>query len=914
MLRAETVSKRFGNVTALADVSVDFAPGEIHAVLGENGAGKSTLMNVLGGFLKPDGGRVTLNGSPLPLGDPIGCRALGIEMVHQHFMLVPAFTVAENLALARLGGLGGALDVGKVAQKPLQIARELGWQIEPDARTADLPVGVEQRIEILKALAGNAQVLIFDEPTAVLSPDEVDDLFRVLRKLRDQGKAVILIAHKLSEVMAVADRVTVLRRGVKVAEARIGEVDERQLATWMVGELPDEQRPLLPSAEAVSLSIDRLVVKGDRGETAVQGVTFEVRQGEILGIGGVDGNGQIELAEALALVRPTFDGSIERIAGEIGYIPQDRQVDGLALSMSLSDNLLIGGYPRSQFRIGPFLAPGRVRAWAEGLVHQFRIKVGRLADPVSSLSGGNQQKVVVARTLDAKPAVIIAVNPTRGLDIQAADAVHAELLDAARNGAAVVLFSTDLDELGAIASRTLFMSGGRLAEDFAGALAGEHLDTEGRAPSLSLPRPGRGDLSENEPPTRHLQTSEALGTGVYQPRSNSTSEEHGQVSPLSRDGGGTGRGRGLSNRTDLTSPPTPLLRHNSWRRSSALWAQERGAGPALIAIGLVLALVLTLIAFGLPLGPSLGRIWDGAFGSEAGIARTLVKTTPLLLTGLGIVVAWRAGMYNIGGEGQFVVGGLCGAAFFKLAPGLPPAVLNLGILAATAAGGALYAGVAGWLQVKRGVQVVISTILLNFVALQLLDWSVNGPLKEKKGQLPMTDALPNDAMMMRFNRQTDLHSGVFIALLAALGIYAFIMLTRSGFRLRLVGENPRAARAARIPTDRVQFSAMLLSGALCGLAGGIEYTGIAGRLDLGFSQQWGFLAIPVALLGSLNPLGVVASSLYFGALFAGSENLARFTKSGSTIVYVIQAVAVLGFVGLGAWLKKRQQTRVEPET
>lgn len=332
-----------------------------------------------------------------------------------------------------------------------------------------------------------------------------------------------------------------------------------------------------------------------------------------------------------------------------------------------------------------------------------------------------------------------------------------------------------------------------------------------------------------------------------------------------------------------------------------------------VAAGLVLALVLTLAAFGLPVFDSLGLIWDGAFGSKAGVSRTFVKATPLLLTGLGIVIAWRAGMYNIGGEGQFVVGGLCGATLAKLAPGLPPGLLNIAVLCATMAGGAAYAGIAGWLYVRRGVQVVISTILLNFVALQLLDWAVNGPLRERAGRLPVTDALPNAAMLLRFDRQTDLHSGVFIALLAAGAVAVFLSLTRSGFALRLVGENPQAARAARIDASKVQTKAMLMSGALCGLAGGVEYSGITGQLDAGFSQQWGFLAIPVALLGGLNPLGVIASSAYFGALFAGSQNLARFTKSGSTIVYVIQAVAVLGFVGLVAWSQRRTASRTVGE-
>ncbi|HRF60971.1 MAG TPA: ABC transporter permease [Fimbriimonadaceae bacterium] len=338
-------------------------------------------------------------------------------------------------------------------------------------------------------------------------------------------------------------------------------------------------------------------------------------------------------------------------------------------------------------------------------------------------------------------------------------------------------------------------------------------------------------------------------------------------------------------------------------------ALGRGAG---MAVGLVLALVITLALFGLPVGESLRLIVDGAFGSEAGLSRTLVRMTPLLVTGLGMVIAWRAGMYNIGGEGQFVVGGLGGALVFHLAPALPPALLNLAILIATILGGAAYAGIAGWLEVKRGVPVVISTILLNFIALQLLDWAVSGPLQESKRQLPLTQALPNEAMLQRFSRQTDLHSGAILAVLVALGVFGYLFWTRSGFRLRLTGANPRAARASGHSPDAIRMRAMLLSGALCGLAGGIEYTGISGQLGMGFSQNWGFLAIPVALLGGLHPIGVIGSSLYFGALFAGTENLARFTKAGSTIVYVIQAVAVLGFVGLAAWLEDRARKRARP--
>jgi len=314
---------------------------------------------------------------------------------------------------------------------------------------------------------------------------------------------------------------------------------------------------------------------------------------------------------------------------------------------------------------------------------------------------------------------------------------------------------------------------------------------------------------------------------------------------------------------------------------------------------LTFALVLTLVVFGLPVADSLQLLAEGAFGDKFGISRTLAKATPLLLTGLGMVIAWRAGMYNIGGEGQLIVGAIGGAAVAAALMGkVVGPVLNPLILAAAMATGALWSGFAGWLQVARGVPAVISTILLNFVAIQLLAWSVQGPLRRSEGGLPQTAPLPADTMLLKFDRQLDLHFGIVIAVITVLLVTAFLYGTRSGFRLRLVGASPTAARANRIPSERVAIGSMMLSGALCGLAGGVEYTGITGVLGTGFPQGWGFLAIPVALLGGLHPLGVMLSGLYFGALFAGSENLARFSTSGTTLIYVIQAAAVLAVVAL----------------
>jgi general nucleoside transport system permease protein len=331
-----------------------------------------------------------------------------------------------------------------------------------------------------------------------------------------------------------------------------------------------------------------------------------------------------------------------------------------------------------------------------------------------------------------------------------------------------------------------------------------------------------------------------------------------------------------------------------------------------VAIGLIAVLAMTLAVFGLPIWSSMALLAEGAFGDRFGVARTLVKATPLALVALGLSIAWRARMFNIGGEGQFIAGGLCGATFAKFMEGLPPVWLGAGVLSACLTGGALYGGLAGWLYVRRGVDVVISTILLNFVALQLLGWAVAGPLRAKPDGLPLTGPLPQGAMLPRLDPQSDLHVGIICAAAAAVVVYLFLFRTVGGYRMRLVGEAPKAARLAGVAAGRSQIAAMLASGGLCGLAAAIEYLGLAGQLGTSFAQGWGFLGIPVALIGFLHPLVVPLSALYFGALFAGSENLARFTPAGTTIVFVVQGVAVLALVAARSLTRKGRAGIKEP--
>ncbi len=471
MLSVRSVSKSYGSVRALSNVSLDFMPGEVHAVLGENGAGKSTLMGVIAGFVRPDGGEIVLGDDRLPA-DPVAVRRRGIEMVHQHFMLVPNFKVEENIALASLSPLARRLELGPLTKQAMDMASSLGWHIDPKAPTGTLPVGIQQRVEIVKALAGSATVLILDEPTAVLAPDEVADLMGVLRQLRDHGVTVILIAHKLSEVMGIADRASVLRDGRLVASTLMSETTGEQLAGWMVGGREPPSNLQLGEGGVVVLRAHQLEVTGDRGEVAVRGFELELKGGEIFGVGGVDGNGQVELAEALARVRPLRSGRLEwsgRKHPVVAYIPQDRQTDGLALKMSVEDNLKLAAIADASLRFGPFLRPKAVRDWSRSLVERFEIKATSTRQAVGGLSGGNQQKVVVARALARQPDLLVAVNPTRGLDLKATDYVHGRILEAAAKGAAVVLISTDQDEIEALSDRWTFLSRGRTVDRLVGA-------------------------------------------------------------------------------------------------------------------------------------------------------------------------------------------------------------------------------------------------------------------------------------------------------------------------------------------------------------------------------------------------------------------------------------------------------------
>jgi simple sugar transport system ATP-binding protein len=475
-LELRGITKSFGSLLANDSIDLSVADGEILAILGENGAGKSTLMNVVYGLLQPDSGSISVNGKVITINSPLDALEAGIGMVHQHFMLIPVFTVVENIILGNeKTNKAGLLNLDNARAEIRRISDEFNFNVDPDALVEDLPVGIQQRVEIIRALIYDAQVLILDEPTAVLTPQETDELLRNLKKLRESGRSIVFISHKLREVKEIADKISIIRRG-KVVGSASPSASQEELASLMVGREVDlKVNKSANSAGDVVVEVKNFSQLSHDGRPIVDGVTFEVRAGEILAIAGVQGNGQSELAESMLGLQEITRGSIsvdghnvlensviENLRAGIAYIPEDREKDGLISSFSIAENLILDIHQNKPFSSGGIYFPEAVDTNATARVSEFDVRTQSIHDTASSLSGGNKQKVVIARELSRPVKLVIACQPTRGLDVGSIEFVHKRLVEERDQGRAVVVFSTELDEVFALADRIAIMFKGRI--------------------------------------------------------------------------------------------------------------------------------------------------------------------------------------------------------------------------------------------------------------------------------------------------------------------------------------------------------------------------------------------------------------------------------------------------------------------
>ncbi|HGK9242103.1 TPA: ABC transporter ATP-binding protein [Streptococcus pneumoniae] len=476
VIEMRDITKVFGGFVANDKINLHLRKGEIHALLGENGAGKSTLMNMLAGLLEPTSGEIAVNGQVVNLDSPSKAASLGIGMAHQHFMLVEAFTVAENIILGSELTKNGVLDIAGASKEIKALSERYGLAVDPSAKVADISVGAQQRVEILKTLYRGADILIFDEPTAVLTPSEIDELMAIMKNLVKEGKSIILITHKLDEIRAVSDRVTVIRRGKSIETVEIAGATNADLAEMMVGRsvsFKTEKQASKP--KEVVLSIKDLVVNENRGVPAVKNLSLDVRAGEIVGIAGIDGNGQSELIQAITGLRKVESGSIElkgdSIVGlhprqitelSVGHVPEDRHRDGLILEMMISENIALQTYYKEPHSKNGILNYSNITSYAKKLMEEFDVRAASELVPAAALSGGNQQKAIIAREIDRDPDLLIVSQPTRGLDVGAIEYIHKRLIEERDNGKAVLVVSFELDEILNVSDRIAVIHDGKI--------------------------------------------------------------------------------------------------------------------------------------------------------------------------------------------------------------------------------------------------------------------------------------------------------------------------------------------------------------------------------------------------------------------------------------------------------------------
>lgn len=873
IIELKGIRKVFGSVVANDAIELDLRKGEILAILGENGSGKTTLMNMLSGIYKPDAGQIFINGEEVSINSPEDAKRLGIGMVHQHFKLVEKFTVADNILLASDADKDFFLTSARF-EKLQKLCDEYSFAVDLKKHVCDMSVSEKQNVEILKVLYCGAEILILDEPTAVLTLQETRKLFDILRAMRDKGCAIIIITHKLNEVMEISDRVTVLRKGKTIDTVNTAQTDAQALTDLMVGHkvVLEINRPESHVNDTV-LRINELTVKGDAGETALNGVSFEARGGEIVGIAGVSGSGQKELCEAIAGLRRSESGRIEFNGEDItghtprqiikrglsmSFIPEDRLGMGLAASLGIADNMMLKNYSQSR---GPFLDIKRARQLGQRVIDKLEVAAPNMDIPVRRLSGGNVQKVLLGREIEADPSFIVTAYPVRGLDINSSYTIYNILNDEKEKGTGVLFVGEDLDVMLELCDRIVVLCQGRVT---------------GIVDARTATKEQIGLLMTD------AQNSESLSGEGYSANAAKAQTASGSAK-------------------EHKKPHQPLFHIVKRDRLSLM--QKIALYALAIALSLAVGGIFVLVNGVNPI-MYYGKVFTGCFENTIYLRGLIRLIIPLLVTSLGIAVAFKMRFWNCGGNGQFIAGAILANTAGLLMTGAPQWLTLIVMAAAGVVGGAIAGLIPTLCKVKLGTSETLLTLMLNYVFYYILCYLKNTMFFRKlaaDGSVLRPDfkTLPENAWIPEvnlFGLKVDISLFVALALTAFLFIY--FKRSKQGYEIAVVGDSKNTARYAGMNVNKIIIRTMLISAGIIGFAGAAQVAGSATSHTLadGITADVGFTGITVAWLAKLDPVAVLIVSSLLGILQQGcsvAESAFSISSAASEILQAIVLFTIL---------------------
>lgn len=856
-IELKNISKTFGSVHANKGINLSVNKGEILALLGENGSGKTTLMNMLSGIYKPDEGEIYINGEKVVIQSPEDSKRLGIGMVHQHFKLVEKFSAADNILIGSDSEEGADKYLLRKSRfkKIGEMSRKFGFDIDPEKCVCDMGVSEKQTVEILKVLYYGANVLILDEPTAVLTLQEKDKLFSILRKMKKSGCAIIIITHKLNEVLEISDRVTILRKGESIGTVNTSETSAKELTDMMVGRAVELaiDRPQCKNDE-VLLKLDNVTVPGESGLKAIEDVSFELHGGEILGVAGVSGCGQKELCEVIAGLQKLDSGKIiykdTEIQGKstreiinlgisMSFVPEDRLGMGLAASLSITDNMMLKNYSKVK---GPFVDRKNTRETAKRVIKELEINTPGTETAVRKLSGGNVQKVLVGREIESSPTVIVTAYPVRGLDINSSYIIYDILNEQKKKGAGVLFVGEDLDVMLELCDRIMVLCHGKVT----GIVDAKEATKE----QLGLLMTNAVEAEEKGENKKSIVEAGDVEYEFKEKISGKKPKKHKEpfIHLIKRD-------------------TLPL-----WKTSSIYFAA--------VMVALLIGGIFVIMNGANPIS-YYSNILVGCFKNSINLNGLIRQIIPLTITSLGIAFAFKMKFWNVGGEGQFIAGAISAAAVAHLFRGSDTSsiIVLLCMFVAGALGGGLVGLIPALLKVKFGTNETLLTLMLNYIVLYFFIF-----LKKTYYFGQLNNGVPNnrDFAALEENAhlpQISLANGIrfdvslIIALILVVICFIYFKKTKHGYEISIVGDSINTAKYAGMNVPKIIIRTMFLSAAVIGIAGMFQVSGIATsyRLSTGITSGVGWTGVIVAWLSKLNPIGIFVTSVLMCILSKGSS-------------------------------------------